>query len=287
MAARPNMPRPIIVKKIIQAPHGGHHGGAWKVAYADFVTAMMAFFLLMWLLGATNEKQRKALADYFAPTIVQTKTDSAGSTGLFGGDSLVSVDKYPHGAGQTGTRAMTIPRDAKGGPREASGRERASDKQQFQRLAQTLMQQLQSKGDLRRLAPNLRFTETLEGLRIDVVDDANFSMFVIGTSQLTADGARLFGEIAKPIAAVSNQVMVRGHTDAAPWSAKSGTNNWRLSVDRAEVTRHYLEFRGISSDRFSRIEGVADREPYVPSDRFDPRNRRISITLGWRTAGDD
>jgi len=107
-------------------------------------------------------------------------------------------------------------------------------------------------------------------------------MFVIGTSQLTPDGARLFGEVAKSIADVSNQVMVRGHTDAAPWSAKSGTNNWRLSVDRAEVTRHYLEFRGVASDRFSRIEGVADREPYVPSDRFDPRNRRISITLGWR-----
>ena len=282
MAARPNMPRPIIVKKVIQEAHGGHHGGAWKVAYADFVTAMMAFFLLMWLLGATNEAQRKALADYFAPTIVQSKQDTAGSNGLFGGDSLVSVDKYPHGAAQTGTRSMTIPRDADGGPREASGRERASDKQQFRKLAQTLMDQLQSKGDLKRLAPNLRFTETLEGLRIDVVDDANFSMFVIGTSQLTPDGARLFREIAKPVAAVSNQVMVRGHTDAAPWSAKSGTNNWRLSVDRAEVTRHYLEFRGIASERFSRIEGVADREPYVPSDRFDPRNRRISITLGWR-----
>ena len=287
MAARPNMPRPIIVKKIIEAPHGGHHGGAWKVAYADFVTAMMAFFLLMWLLGATNEKQRKALADYFAPTIVQSKQDTAGSNGLFGGDSLVSVDKYPHGAGQTGTRSMTIPRDAKGGPREASGRERASDKQRFQHLAQTLMQQLHSKGDLKRLAPNLRFTETIEGLRIDVIDDANFSMFAIGTSQLTPDGARLFREIAQPIAAVSNQVMVRGHTDAVPWSAKAGTNNWRLSVDRAEVTRQFLEFRGIDSNRFSRIEGVADRDPYVPSDRFDPRNRRISITLGWRIAGDD
>ncbi|MHA4839238.1 flagellar motor protein MotB [Sphingopyxis sp. MSC1_008] len=282
MAARPNMPRPIIVKKVIQQAHGGHHGGAWKVAYADFVTAMMAFFLLMWLLGATNEAQRKALADYFAPTIVQSKQDTAGSNGLFGGDSLVSADKYPHGAAQTGTRSMTIPRDADGGPREASGRERASDKQQFRKLAQTLMDQLQAKGDLKRLAPNLRFTETLEGLRIDVVDDADFSMFVIGTSQLTPDGARLFSEIAKPVAAVTNQVMIRGHTDAAPWSAKSGTNNWRLSVDRAEVTRHYLEFRGIASNRFSRIEGVADREPYVPSDRFDPRNRRISITLGWR-----
>jgi len=282
MAARPNMPRPIIVKKVIQEAHGGHHGGAWKVAYADFVTAMMAFFLLMWLLGATNEAQRKALADYFAPTIVQTKQDTAGSNGLFGGDSLVAADKYPHGAAQTGTRSMTIPRDADGGPREASGRERASDKQQFRKLAQTLMDQLQSKGDLKRLAPNLRFTETIEGLRIDVVDDADFSMFVIGTSQLTPDGARLFREIAKPVAAVSNRVMVRGHTDSAPWSAKSGTNNWRLSVDRAEVTRHYLEYRGIASERFSRIEGVADREPYVPSDRFDPRNRRISITLGWR-----
>lgn len=261
MAARPNMPRPIIVKKVIQQAHGGHHGGAWKVAYADFVTAMMAFFLLMWLLGATNEAQRKALADYFAPTIVQSKQDTAGSNGLFGGDSLVSADKYPHGAAQTGTRSMTIPRDADGGPREASGRERASDKQQFRKLAQTLMDQLQAKGDLKRLAPNLRFTETLEGLRIDVVDDADFSMFVIGTSQLTPDGARLFSEIAKPVAAVTNQVMIRGHTDAAPWSAKSGTNNWRLSVDRAEVTRHYLEFRGIASNRFSRIEGVADREP--------------------------
>ncbi len=287
MAARPNLPRPIIVKKVIQESHGGHHGGAWKVAYADFVTAMMAFFLLMWLLGATNEAQRKALADYFAPTIVQTKTDTAGSTGLFGGDSLVAADKYPHGAAQTGTRAMTIPRDAAGGPREASGRERLRDKQQLQRLAQSLMEQLQSKGDLKRLAPNLRFTETLEGLRIDVIDDADVSMFVIGTSQLTPDGVRLFREIAKPIAAVSNRMMIRGHTDAAPWSAKSGTNNWRLSVDRAEVTRHYLEFRGIASERFSRIEGVADREPYVPSDRFDPRNRRISITLGWREAGDN
>lgn len=286
MAARPNTPpRPIIVKKIIEAPHAGHHGGAWKVAYADFVTAMMAFFLLMWLLGATTEKQRKALADYFAPTIVETKQGSAGSNGLFGGDSIVSVDDYPHAAGQTGTRSITIPKDAVGGPKEASGRE--SEKMKFQQVAKSLMERVQKQGDLKRLARNLRFTETTEGLRIDVIDDADFSMFAIGTSQLTADGARLFSSIAEPIASVPNQVMVRGHTDAAPWSASSGTNNWRLSVDRAEVTRHFLEYRGIDKTRFARIEGVADREPYVPSDRFDPRNRRISITLGWRTASNN
>lgn len=285
MAARPNMPRPIIVKKIIEAPHAAHHGGAWKVAYADFVTAMMAFFLLMWLLGATTESQRKALADYFAPTIVQTKQDTAGSNGLFGGDSLVAADKYPHGAAQTGTRSMTIPRDAAGGPREASGRERVNENRRFRQLAQSLVDRVQAKADLKRLAPNLRFTETAEGLRIDIIDDADFSMFVIGTSQLTADGARLFREIAAPIAAAPNRLMIRGHTDSAPWTAKAGTNNWRLSVDRAEVTRNFLEYRGIASDRFSRIEGVADREPYIATNRFDPRNRRISITLGWGDGG--
>ncbi|WP_312846521.1 flagellar motor protein MotB [Sphingopyxis sp. PET50] len=132
-----------------------------------------------------------------------------------------------------------------------------------------------------RLAPNIRFTETREGLRIDVVDDADFSMFVVGTNQLTPEATKLFAQIAAIVAEVPNQVMIRGHTDASPWSAKAGTNNWRLSVERAEVTRQYLAFRGINSNRFARIEGVADTEPYVPSDRFDPRNRRISITLGW------
>ncbi|SNT03867.1 flagellar motor protein MotB [Sphingopyxis indica] len=282
MAARPNTPlRPIIVKKVVEAGHAAHHGGAWKVAYADFVTAMMAFFLLMWLLGATTEKQRKALADYFAPTIVQAKQDTAGSNGLFGGESLVSVDKYPHEAGQTGTKAMTIPRDAAGGPREATAGARASARAQFQQVAQSLMRAIEEKAELRRLARNIRFTETREGLRIDIVDDADFSMFVLGTSQLTPEASRILGELAKVVAGLPNELMIRGHTDAAPWSAKTGMNNWRLSVERAEVSRQYLVFRGIASDRFARIEGVADREPYVPSNRLDPRNRRISVTLGW------
>ena len=280
MAARPNTPlRPIIVKKVIEEAHGGHHGGAWKVAYADFVTAMMAFFLLMWLLGATTEKQRKALADYFAPTIVQAKQDTAGSNGLFGGDSLVAADKYPHGAAQTGTRSMTIPRDATGGPREAMGRQR--ERLKFQQLAKAMMQAVKDKAELRRLAPNIRFTETREGLRIDIVDDADFSMFVLGTSQLTPEASRILTELAKTVTGLPNQLMIRGHTDSAPWSAGAGTNNWRLSVERAEVSRQYLAFRGVASDRFARIEGVADREPYVPSNRLDPRNRRISVTLGW------
>src|SRR3954465_5982179 len=101
-------PRPIIVKKIYQEAHGGHHGGAWKVAYADFVTAMMAFFLLLWILGATTEKQRKGIADYFTPTMVQMREKSAGANGPFGGDSIMAKDNYPHRASQTGSKSMTI-----------------------------------------------------------------------------------------------------------------------------------------------------------------------------------
>jgi chemotaxis protein MotB len=279
MAAARNMPAPVIVKKTINVVHGGHHGGAWKVAYADFVTAMMAFFLLMWLLGATTEKQRKALADYFAPTLVKTKQESAGSNGMFGGDSIVAADDYPHRAGQTGTRSITIPRDVVGGPKEASGRETEQNK--FKITAKTLMDEVSKNPDLKRFAANLRFTLTSEGMRIDVVDDANFAMFASGSSQLTIEGARLFSSVAEVVAGVSNQLIVRGHTDSGQFSPGSGTNNWKLSAERAEVSRSLLEYRGVGTSRFQRIEGVADREPFVPSDTKDARNRRISIVLGW------
>ena len=109
---------PIIVKKVTIV-EGGHHGGAWKVAYADFVTAMMAFFLLLWLLGATEEKQRKGIADYFAPTLVKLRDNSAGSNGLLGGASITDVDNYPNRQGQTGRQMLTIPRDGAGGAQAA------------------------------------------------------------------------------------------------------------------------------------------------------------------------
>jgi chemotaxis protein MotB len=280
--ARSNEPlRPVIVKKVYEAPHAGHHGGAWKVAYADFVTAMMAFFLLMWLLGATTEKQRKALADYFSPTLVASKQDSAGSTSFFGGDSITSVDNYPHRAGQTGSKSMTIPRDATGGPKEASGI--GQDRAKFQQLRQKLLAELKTKKDLRRLARNLRFTETREGLRIDLIDEANFTMFLSGTDILNPDAIQLIDEVGTAIAQLPNGIIIRGHTDAMPYSRTADTNNWRLSSSRAEATRARLSAKGIGDSRFVRIEGVADREPYIPQNRLDPRNRRMSIILGWRS----
>jgi chemotaxis protein MotB len=276
--------RPVIVKKIYEAPHAGHHGGAWKVAYADFVTAMMAFFLLMWLLGATTEKQRKALADYFSPTLVASKQDSAGSTSFFGGDSITSVDKYPHRAGQTGTRSMTIPRDATGGPKEASGI--GKDRAKFQDLRARLLQKLKSDKAMKRFTRNLRFTETREGLRIDMVDEADFSMFISGTDMLTPDAVQLLSRVADTIRELPNGIIIRGHTDAQPVSRGLGVNNWQLSAARAEATRAHLVRSALSQRQFVRIEGVAEREPYVPSNPYDPKNRRMSITLGWRTVAE-
>lgn len=284
MIERPNAPRPIIVKKIYVEGHGGHHGGAWKVAYADFVTAMMAFFLLMWLLGATTEKQRKALADYFSPTLVQTKTDSAGSNGMFGGDSIVAADKYPHKAAQTGTRTITIPRDAKGGPKESSASSRSEDETRFASMKQLLLRRINSSPTMRRFARSVRLVETNDGLRIDLVDDAEFAMFLVGTDRLTAEASNLMGLVALVINEVPNAVVVRGHTDASPYTLNPTLSNWTLSTARAEATRRALVMQGVDTRRFARIEGVADREPYNPLDRYDPKNRRMSVTLAWSTA---
>ena len=267
-------PRPIIVKKVTIVA-GGHHGGAWKVAYADFVTAMMAFFLLLWLLGATTEKQRKGIADYFTPTLIKTREASAGSNaGLLGGSSITEVDNYPNKAGQTGTRALTIPRDATGGPKEGG-----SNIKRVARMQQQLQQKLNATAQLQKLARQVRMVDTTEGIRIDLVDDADFSMFRLGTTMLTGEAAQLLKAIGDVVRPEEGGILVRGHTDATPWRSGGGANNWSLSAGRAEATRQSLLNNGIGEDRFRRIEGVADRELLIKDHPEDPRNRRISILL--------
>lgn len=270
---------PIIVRKIIVEQHAGHHGGAWKVAYADFVTAMMAFFLLMWLLGATDAKQRAGLADYFAPTLVQMRQESAGSDGMFGGDSLTSKDNYPHGAKQTGTQSITIPRDATG-TRDDQGKSSSNDrKMDAKEFEKQLREQLKKDPENLALLKNIRFTDTVEGLRIDLIDEANFSMFALATDTLNPKARILIGEVAKIIDTVDNLLVIRGHTDSLPYASGKSMNNWLLSSARAEATRKEMVLQGILNTRMARIEGVADTEPYNPQDRMDDRNRRISITM--------
>lgn len=277
-------PRPIIVKKIIVEGHGGHHGGAWKVAYADFVTAMMAFFLLMWLLGATTEKQRKGLADYFTPTLVEMRESSAGSNGMFGGDSLLSKDNYPTTGGQ-GNQAITIPRDASGVKDQGGKTLKAADRAKFEQIKAELEKRMSGKG-LDKLRKNVRFTETREGLRIDLIDEADFAMFAMATDRLLPAARTLIGEVAKTLRTMPNPVIVRGHTDGLPYASGRTMNNWMLSSARAEATRRALAETGIGNDRFAKIEGVADRDPFVKKDPYDPRNRRMSIVLGWSRGAD-
>ena len=296
MAARAphgsNQPPKIIYKKIYIEGGGGHHGGAWKVAYADFVTAMMAFFLLMWLLGATTEKQRKGIADYFAPTLIDTNKTGLGGSGLLGGESIMSNNKLGPKAAAAEIASVGIPSppttggpetgvDKKGSLRSTAA-SRAEDAKKFEAMRRQVMAQIASSASLRKLANQVRFVRTDNGLRIDLVDSHEHSMFALGTTALDPRAAELIGLIAQSVRETSNPLMIRGHTDSVPYGDPRAMNNWMLGTGRAEATRRRLALGGIPEARFERIEGVADREPMIEKDRFDPRNRRVAITLLYR-----
>jgi chemotaxis protein MotB len=283
----------IIYRKVKGHAHG-HHGGAWKIAYADFVTAMMAFFMLLWILGATTEDQRKGIADYFTPTVIQLQ-NSGGSNGLFGGRSVVAPDGTQVRPETTGARPVTSagsdapssrPGDARGhsagsgNPKAPqAGDSRAEDEARLDKVVERLQAKLEADPTLKGLKGQVRFVKTRDGLRIDLVERADFAMFALGTSAPTKEAGALVQTVARAIADAPNRLAVRGHTDALGYRGKDGASNWSLSSARADATRRLLTAAGIDSARFRRIEGVADTDPYVANAPLDPRNRRISITL--------
>ena len=295
---------PIIVIKKIQPGHGGAHGGGWKIALADMMTAMMAFFLLMWILGASQETQRKSVADFFTPSNSTAQVQmgaTAGSNGLFGGRSIIDPDGFPYTAKQTAMMQMVTPR-SEGGPTEnepSPNTENArdndeqskteqkqateeADKANFDKMEKEVREQLAANPNLEQVQNQVQFVREKEGLRIEVIDKADFSMFPLGSTKLQPQAQALMTEIAKSLAGTDNKLSVRGHTDSVAFANKEGRNNWSLSAERAEATRATLEKSGIKSDRFTQIEGVADTAPYNPNDPKDPRNRRISITVKFK-----
>ena len=290
---------PVIIIKKIEDGHGGAHGGAWKIALADMMTAMMAFFLLMWLLGASNADQRKSIADYFKPTSHSNVTMGklAGSDGMFGGRSVIDPDGFPFSASQTSALNMVTPR-SQGGPTEndpspngadskESGQDgdpgkksaEAADKANFDKMEKEIKEAIAKNPKLDKLKDQVQFARDKDGLRIEIIDKADFAMFGLGTTTMTPRAQALLGEVSKTLAAMPNKVAIRGHTDSVQFANSDDRNNWSLSAERAEETRKIIEKKGIPGNRFAKIEGVADTAPYNPSDPKDPRNRRISITV--------
>jgi len=314
---------PIIVKKVIADGHGGAHGGAWKIALADMMTAMMAFFLLMWLLGATNSDQRKAIADYFRPTSVITMTSaSGGAKGFFGGQSIIEPQALPQQSSQTGLVQISAPgteekesthedkakpegfddkpsdsqktgkgqydekSQNKGANKNLSEQDKAKiaaeqDEKSFKTLEAEVTDKLSKDKGTQRLLSVVKVIKEKEGLRIEILDNAQFTMFGSGTANLAPPAKDLIAKVAGSLRSVPNELAIRGHTDSARF-ANGGNNNWALSASRADATRQYLNTLGIDDSRFSRIEGVADSQPMNPSDPLDPKNRRISITVLYR-----
>ncbi|SLN44466.1 flagellar motor protein MotB [Oceanibacterium hippocampi] len=291
--------QPIIVKKIKKGGHAAH-GGAWKVAYADFVTAMMAFFLLLWLLNVTTDEQKMGIADYFAPAAASKSSSGAG--GILGGRTM-----SPEGArisdGGVPSVVVTIApppeetadrlKDDEGAGDGTHGFDSEDDEflreavekeeKSFDKVEQALRQALESDPELSGLAEHLLIENTKEGLRIQIVDQFRESMFEIGSSRIADRAKALMGQIARAITNMPNQIAISGHTDATPFRENNGYSNWELSADRANASRRALVEAGVPPDRFAEVTGRAARDPMLVDDPTNPGNRRISILL-LRTA---
>ena len=277
--------QPIIVKKVKKGGHGAH-GGAWKIAYADFVTAMMAFFLLMWLLGSTTEGDRKGIADYFqSPLKVALLNSGQGS-----GDSSSLV----RGGGQDLTRTSGQVKEGDIQAKRSTINLQAL-KEEAQRAERARLQALQTKfrdslaanPRLAALQSQIKIDMTADGLRIQIVDEQNRPMFDSGSAVLRPQMRELLHEIAQILGEVPNRLTLEGHTDAAPFSGgERGYSNWELSSDRANASRRELLAGGLSETRVLRVQGLASSALYDRDDPLNPANRRISIIVMNREAED-
>lgn len=281
--------QPIIVKKVKKVA-GGHHGGAWKVAYADFVTAMMAFFLLMWLINTTSPEQKRGIADYFAPASISAST--SGSGGILGGMALGMEGAMQKGSppihesegppqtpgntdvdstdgSQSGTDAAAAAAEAEIARRESA---------EFAEAEISLRQALADMPELAELSRNIIVDQTPEGLRIQLVDQEGRPMFEPGSLVPNERARLLLQAAARVVLQLPNQLIISGHTDASQ-NPDPNLSNWDLSSARANAARRVLVEAGVPDDRISQVSGRAGADPLFPDDPYAAANRRISIIL--------
>jgi chemotaxis protein MotB len=282
--------QPIIIKKVKKVVGGGHHGGAWKVAYADFVTAMMAFFLLMWLLNTTSPEQKQGIADYFAPASISSST--SGSGGILGGTSLgddgakadgkmsVIQQMAPEAPSETDKDGQSSTTASLDSASEQALRDALAKKEQdsFASAAQSLRQSLQDMPELAELSKQIMIDQTPEGLRIQLIDQDGRSMFKENSREPNDRARILLRAVAKIINQLPNRITISGHTSASA-AGKRADSDWALSAERADASRQVLRGAGVDEDRIYQVSGKANSEPLYADDPTLAGNRRISIVL--------
>jgi chemotaxis protein MotB len=288
--------QPFIIKKVKRRGHA-HHGGAWKIAYADFVTAMMAFFLLLWLISMTTPEQKKGLADYFAPPNVSESSSGAG--GVMGG--VAFSDQGAKIAADSKKDALTAPESTEAGPQlqaqgglnEEGGNEKQavlasqvelqSDyNQEFHAAAASIRTAWQANPDITEIADNLKVEETPEGLNIQLLDHDGHPMFPEGSKYPFETTRKAIAAIAPVLQRLSAQVKVSGHTAAGAIYPNPRYGAWELSTDRANVVRSILGEFGLSDDHIGSVIGHASAAPLFPNDPYLAGNERVEITVLYK-----
>jgi chemotaxis protein MotB len=277
--------QPIIIKRVKKGGHAAH-GGAWKIAYADFVTAMMAFFLLMWLLGSTTEGDKKGIADYFAsPLKVALLGGGSGS-----GDSSHVVK----GGGQDLSRSNG---QVRRGDVEATRstinlhvlkeQQKKAEITRLEQLKEQIENDLRNNAKFAQFSSQLKLDMTKDGLRIQIVDEHQRPMFDVGSATVKPHMRDLLRAIGSILTEVPNRLTIEGHTDATPFGSNDRSySNWELSSDRANASRRELMAGGLEENRVVRVQGLASSSPFIADDPLDPQNRRISIIVMNREAED-
>jgi len=273
--------QPIIIKKVKKAAHA-HHGGAWKIAYADFVTAMMAFFLLMWLISMTTQEQKNGLAEYFAPTTALSPTTS-GAGGILWGtalDNSGNKSSAPRDAARGATEQDDGARPTSAG--RASDREvsrSAADLQAQQSAAASIRQALQKMPEFAELSRNIVIEPTREGLNVSLVDEDGRSMFRESSVDPYERTRRVLEALAPTLRRLPNRLRVTGHTAAARPGSVGAVDPWSLTAGRALAVREILSGAGLPNDNFFSVVGRADTEPVFADNPYLAPNRRVTITL--------